>query len=340
MGGLSLGALALFSGLGRWGHPDPAPGLAWWLGWVINWPHFSASSYRLYHSRGNLLQYPVTALAIPVLIGAGAVGALLAPLTAGAALVKLFFLWSPYHFTGQSVGLSLIYARRAGMDLGRVERWAISAFLWATYVCLILRQEAGTGSQALLGVLVPRLGVPAWTVAVGEWTTGLLGLLLLAVFLRSSRAAGRALPLIILLPSVTQGAWLLGSNLPAYQALVPMFHSLQYLLVAWAMQLGERREASRQAPSSRFVRWESLRWALVNFLGGAALFWFLPRAVAGGGGVPLEYSIPILSAAVQIHHFFVDGVIWKLRDPRVRAPLLAEVGELAGAASGGARGTG
>ena len=32
------------------------------LAWVINWPHFSATSYRLYHSRANVSQYPVTAL--------------------------------------------------------------------------------------------------------------------------------------------------------------------------------------------------------------------------------------------------------------------------------------
>ena len=33
----------------------------------------------------------------------------------------------------------------------------------------------------------------------------------------------------------------------------------------------------------------------------------------------------VTSAAVQLHHFFVDGVIWKLANPRVRSPLMANV---------------
>ena len=33
--------------------------------WLGNWPHFAASSYRLYHTRENVAQYPVTALVIP-----------------------------------------------------------------------------------------------------------------------------------------------------------------------------------------------------------------------------------------------------------------------------------
>jgi hypothetical protein len=27
--------------------------------------------------------------------------------------------------------------------------------------------------------------------------------------------------------------------------------------------------------------------------------------------------LPVVMAGVQIHHFFVDGVIWKIRNPRI-----------------------
>ena len=38
-------------------------------------------------------------------------------------------------------------------------------------------------------------------------------------------------------------------------------------------------------------------------------------------GIPLDLSVAVIIAGVQIHHFFVDGVIWKLRNPRVANPL-------------------
>jgi hypothetical protein len=59
----------------------------------------------------------------------------------------------------------------------------------------------------------------------------------------------------------------------------------------------------------------------LNIAIGALLFWVLPRAVHHLGGVPMGFTVPVLGAAVQIHHFFVDGVIWKLRNPRVDALL-------------------
>jgi hypothetical protein len=35
-------------------------------------------------------------------------------------------------------------------------------------------------------------------------------------------------------------------------------------------------------------------------------------------------------AVVQIHHFFVDGVIWKLKRKTVSSPLMVNLGDLVG----------
>ena len=41
------------------------------------------------------------------------------------------------------------------------------------------------------------------------------------------------------------------------------------------------------------------------------LFWLLPR-LGGSAGFTLPFATAVILSAVQIHHFFVDGVIWKL----------------------------
>jgi hypothetical protein len=38
----------------------------------------------------------------------------------------------------------------------------------------------------------------------------------------------------------------------------------------------------------------------------------------------------ILAAAVNIHHFLVDGVIWKLRDSATSSALMMNIAEFAG----------
>jgi len=106
-----------------------------------------------------------------------------------------------------------------------------------------------------------------------------------------------------------------------------MFHSLQYLLIAWSMQLKEKMDENGIAPSSAFVIGESGRWFVINVAGGAILFYVLPQ-LAAWGGMPIQFATPVILSAVQIHHFFVDGVIWKLKNPKVSSPLLVNIGDL------------
>ena len=109
-----------------------------------------------------------------------------------------------------------------------------------------------------------------------------------------------------------------------------MFHSLQYLFIAWALQLREKLELQRIGPSRRYVRWESLRWFLMNVIGGLLLFETLPM-IFQLTGADAAFVTGVIFAAVQIHHFFVDGVIWKLKTPTVSSPLMGNIRELAGA---------
>jgi hypothetical protein len=109
---------------------------------------------------------------------------------------------------------------------------------------------------------------------------------------------------------------------------VPFFHGLQYMAVAWATQLKERFD-------QRGIRWtpkrllgESVRWYGLNFLGGIALFYVLPRVVTRMTGHSDLFVRAVMFTALQVQHHFVDGVIWKLRSPAVSAPLSVNVRQL------------
>jgi hypothetical protein len=39
-------------------------------------------------------------------------------------------------------------------------------------------------------------------------------------------------------------------------------------------------------------------------------------------------ALGVTAAGVQIHHFFVDGVIWKLKRKTVASPLMVNISEL------------
>ena len=67
----------------------------------------------------------------------------------------------------------------------------------------------------------------------------------------------------------------------------------------------------------------------MNIVGGLLLFETLPL-VFGLTGSPTAFVSGVVLAAVQVHHFFVDGVIWKLKTPSVSSPLMVNVSDLSG----------
>jgi hypothetical protein len=300
---------------------------------AVNWPHFSATVHRLYHSTSNIYQYPLTAIAVPLVILGGVWASFAEPAAVAPYFVKLYLIWSPYHFSGQTLGITLLYARRAGVRFSRLERSALAGFIFATFVFPLVRFETGRGDQAYFGVAYPALGIPAWTrLAAGTWLA-ICAVAFIAVFIRWKRH-GRALPpAIVFLPAVAQFVWFVpGSRLSAFNEFVPLLLRLQYLLIAWALQLKEKLDVQAIKPSRRYVFWETTRWLSLNVIGGMLLFKTLPL-IFESTGAPAAFVTGVILAAVQIHHFFVDGVIWKLKSPAVSSPLMVNLNELVGTSS-------
>lgn len=298
------------------------------LNWVINWPHFSMSTYRLYQSKSNVRQYPFTALVIPFLVVGALVLSFAYPTTVAPYFVKLFLIWSPYHFSGQTVGITLIYARRAGIKINKVERLILSSFVFGTFFLATIRSEASREGRWFFGIKYPTFGVPQWLITLTEYGMWIAIALFFVVIIFWCYKKRRIVPLIVLLPAATQYVWFIQSvYMPAFQELVPMFHSLQYILIAWGIQLKEKLDIHNITPSKKYVFTETARWSAVNIAGGILLFYLLP-----GIGVAFGYSsalsVGLFLAAIQIHHFFVDGVIWKLKNQTVSHPLMMNVRDI------------
>ena len=303
-------------------------GLAAALVWVVNWPHFSATNYRLYQSRRNIRQYPFTAFLVPAIIAIAAVGSFESPDIVAPYFAKLFSIWSPYHFSAQTFGISLIYARRSGFRIEKWERFGLAGFVYGCYLTASSKAEVGNGTGSFYTIHYPALGIPLWVTNVVEVSMYAFGFLFLLLVARRIFKTRKGIPLIVFLPAISQYIWFIyGATVPDFQVFVPLFHSLQYLLIAWSMQL-HLRAGTRPVPSaSRFVITESARWGVVNFVGGALLFYLLPHFF-GMLGWDLSFATAIILAAVQIHHFFVDGVIWKLKDKSVSSPLMKNFSEI------------
>jgi len=300
------------------------------LSWIINWPHFSMSTYRLYQSKSNIQQYPVTAYFIPFLVIGGVFLSFSYPLLVAPIFVKLFILWSPYHFSGQTIGITFIYAMRSGMKLDALERKVIIVFVYFTFFVSTIRAEVSRDGYDYYGITYASFGVPQWMATLAEYCLWAALVLFGLMIVRWSVRNRKVMPIIIILPAATQYFWFVQSvYMPSFQEFVPLLHSLQYMLIAWGIQLKEKMDVKKITPSKPYVLAETSRWFMINFIGGAILFYFLPK-VGGALGYSSLFSMGVMFAAVQIHHFFVDGVIWKLKNNSVAHPLMMNVSDLTG----------
>jgi hypothetical protein len=132
---------------------------------------------------------------------------------------------------------------------------------------------------------------------------GLGGPLLLWVALARR---GKTLPLTSGLALLMNGIW--WYFLPAMEAFVwaTFFHAAQYMAIVLVFHLRDQDEISGARRARSAIGFYALCIGL-----GYGLFNCLPQAYAWAGFTTTE-SLLLVISAVALHHFIVDGFIWKL----------------------------
>ena len=291
--------------------------------WIANYPHFSASTYRLYESKERIRQHSFVSYLVPFLLLGTVALAFASPNFFAVYFVKIFTIWSPYHYSAQSAGIAILYARRSGFELNKWERFALFGFVYGAFLYRYADMETMSGSVFISAITVPLLGLPKWVPLVFEFLMVGFGVTFCVQLALKCREKKQMVPWIVLVPLVAQFIWFAwGGLLFSFQSLVPLFHSVQYLFLAWTVAVFEKRGAA--ADSSLQLVKKSVFWFAPNIGIGFLLFFVLPRVVSWFGGNFAFSSIVVLSA-VQVHHFIVDGVIWKTRGQKNHTLTIASL---------------
>jgi hypothetical protein len=102
---------------------------------------------------------------------------------------------------------------------------------------------------------------------------------------------------------------------------VPFFHSLQYLPFVYRVERPSVKKGYWFYPNATFR-------VLILCLIGFAAFEFIPNVLdeklnTAGHQVPLFFLIAFV-VSLNIHHFFIDSVVWKFNDPKIRETLFGD----------------
>src|SRR5450432_1076265 len=326
----------LVVGCGAWSAPllllaayvSGSKAAAWSFGFyflalLFNYPHFMATVYRAYHSYDEFTKYRVFTVHVAVLLAlAGLIAHLWYPLLPW--LFTLYICWSPWHYTGQNYGLLMMFARRAGLSPSENERQALHLAFVASFLMLLLSFQTGaSGDPLILSLGLPaKFTLPARAVLAAFFVSS-SGWALLSLV---RRASWRALVPTATLVS-TQFLWFLlpgliellsGKEVPQTRyssGILAVLHSTQYLWITSYFQQKEARAAGKAS-------WSFARYLLTLIVGGIALFIPGPWIASRIFHADFAASFLTFTALVNLHHFLLDGAIWKLRDSRIASLLL------------------
>ena len=282
---------------------------------AINAAHFAASTVRLYTKPGARQEFPFLSWIFPIVCFA-VVGLGLYWPHAGAALKALYFTWSPYHYAAQTYGLAVMYAMRSGAQLSARDKKQI----W--WVCLLPFFYAFcTAPNGGMSWFVSRGALQSIPLLAGVYHV-MVRLLMVAVLLlpvslfwQLHRMRGRKVPLISLLLQVTNGLWWLGSDYLNAWFWAAVFHSVQYLIIATVRHVDERVGVRPSGGRVRPAILHGTAFYGFSLLVGSLLFLVAPSAYAAFGFNALE-SYAMMTLVINLHHFTVDGFIWRTA-PRI-----------------------
>jgi tetratricopeptide (TPR) repeat protein len=347
--------LDLIVGCGAWSAPllllsyfsAASSARAWSVAFYVlalffNYPHYMATIYRAYHRSEDFQKYRIFTVHITALM-------LLTLLLSHFWLrllpwiFTIYLTWSPWHYSGQNYGLFMMFARRAGADPDKSARRALYGAFVVSYLILFLGFHTGPSTDPLF----LSLGIPA---VVSRWEQIILMVAFVGLSTFGLSRLASATGWRKLIPSLTlfssQFLWFLlpaaislvkGLEIPQNRyssGVLAVMHSAQYL---WITSYYARREASGETAKQQGRNWRPLAYFGVLVVGGIALFvpgpWLASRAFHHD----FTASFLIFTALVNIHHFILDGAIWKLRDGRIASLLLnsrERISDAAGEASG------
>ena len=294
-----------------------------WLAATINMPHFMASYRLVYRDRATILSHRWASIYIPaILLGYTAVAVWEAQYS-GVLVIVLIAVSSAYlawHYTGQVWGMMASYSYLDGKGFDKSERFLIRTslrILLAWHVTWFLYTQLENPSVVKPAYLLISLGT------VAAFLLGAVGLV------RLWRRTGHIPSTRALVAWVAIFVWYaVMARDPKAIFWIQIAHAVQYLAFPIRVEINRTTAASGRSAA---------RSAGHMVLYGAALLvvsYLLARILPGTamsivgnafGEEPGKAAPVLLLMFINIHHYFTDGVIWKISNPAVRKELFAHV---------------
>ncbi len=318
----------------------------------INHPHF-AHSYQIFYrnfaakvrghgySRGMRIRYIVAGIVVPIGLTAFFAASVLAGdarvLGYGANIMGFFVGW---HYVKQGYGMLMVDAVLKKRFFQNTEKKVFLLNSYAVWVLAWLKFNVVAAENAMWGLKYYTFPIPDMAVTIATVAAVATSLMAVWTLAQAWRKNGGSLPYNgVMAYGLSLYLWLLFARVhPLFLLVIPALHSLQYLVVVWRYESNyeKAKPNAQKIPDVKLIgRWIGRQYRLsfgaFVFLGGLLGFlgfWFAPMFLQ----VVVPYDKGVFGASlflfifwifINVHHYFLDNVMWRKGNPDVQRFLFS-----------------
>jgi len=321
VGGLSVLLLPLFFLI-----PDNTQ-LAEQIGWflyavafVVNYPHFTISYLLIYGDYREKLftdfRFIWAGIIVPILmIGYITVAHFTQSYDMLVYFVQFMFVIVGWHYTKQTYGVIMVTSTMNNYYYSKLEAGILKFNMYSLWMVSFLFFNIGISEQPdYWGIKYMSLNFPKEALYTAYALTVLSLLVGGIVMIKRIITTKEWPPFISIIGFASIYAWFFPVFFnPIYFLATPFFHSIQYFTFVYALK---NNEVSSKTHNPKNGTKAIIQYMVISIITGALLFEGVPRVLS----VVVDYNhelfgdglmLFIFSVFINIHHYFIDNVIWR-----------------------------
>jgi len=237
------------------------------------------------------------------------------------ALLLLMYFTVGWHYSKQTFGCMMVYAKLDNYRLGNIERNILRYALLSTWWVTWLYVNCSEGTYPFYGLTVYRLNLPYVWFQASYIIVSLMFVTVSLIFARIYVREKKLPSINFLIPLFALLLWhipLLGD--PQFFYLLGFFHSLQYFPFVAKVEKTRYKIAGRSKANIRLL----VFFGIMMFFGFLA-FDYIPKSFDGMKGstsmVHASFFMIAFMVFINVHHYFIDNVLWRFKNKQVRELL-------------------
>ena len=309
--------------------------IMFYLSFAVNYPHFLISYQFLYVDNFKRITENWRLFLSGIIVPAVLVIYIIFSVSQSSSallgyMLNAMFFFVGHHYIKQIIGCIVVTSALKGVYFNKWERSILAINMFAMWMISFSNGNLGTRTLEMHGIKYQTFNLPRLSLYICYSFIFLSLTAFIWQILRKFIQTGKWVPFNALVAFTSIYAWYIPVFYhPSYFYMIPFFHSLQYLLFAFAYVKNRYRPDSPDHDPVKYrKKWieGATTYISISVILGVIFFETIPksldRVVSYNNAIfGPELFMFIFVIFINIHHYFIDFAIWRRDNENVRKYL-------------------